>query len=209
MALSILLADDHPLFLQGMKSLLEAEGYEVVGEAIDGRQAVQLTEALKPRIAIVDISMPGLNGLDAAQKIRKVSPKTKVIVLTMHQERPYVVEALRSEVDGYVLKTQAAQDVIAAIRAAVANKVYLSPGISDLTAVRPGEEDIEQDPLTLREREVLQLIAEGHRTKQIAMLLGVSVTTAESHRTRIMSKLDIHDTASLVRYAIRNRLTNP
>ncbi|MGE0030832.1 MAG: response regulator [Steroidobacteraceae bacterium] len=207
MATTILLADDHRVLMHAMRTLLEREGYEVVAEACDGREAVRLCRSLKPQVAVLDITMQGLNGLDAAQKIRKWSPETKVVILTMHDESPYVIEALRADVNAYVLKSQAAQDLLEAIRAVVSNNVYLSPGISQIVVDayrkrnRPGD-----DPLTLREREVLQLIAEGHRTKQVAALLSIGVKTAESHRGRIMNKLDIHDTAGLVRYAIRRGL---
>jgi len=210
MALRILLADDHLVLLTGMKALLQREGYEVVGEACDGREAVEMTKTLQPQIAVLDISMPGLNGLDAAHKLRKLSPQTKIIILTMHKESPYVVEALEAEVSGYVLKTQAAQDLLDAIKAVAANKVYLSPGISQIVVdAYHAKNRSDGAELTLREREVLQLIAEGHRTKQVATLLGISVKTAESHRGRIMRKLGIHDTAGLVRYAIRRGLISP
>jgi DNA-binding NarL/FixJ family response regulator len=210
MALRILLADDHLVLLTGMKALLQREGYEVVGEAGDGREAVQMCETLQPQIAVLDITMPGLNGLDAAHKIRKLSPQTKIIILTMHKESPYVLEALEAEVSGYVLKTQAAQDLLDAIKAVAANKVYLSPGISQIVVdAYHSKNRSDGARLTLREREVLQLISEGHRTKQVATLLGISVKTAESHRGRIMRKLGIHDTAGLVRYAIRRGLISP
>lgn len=210
MSLTIVLADDHKVLMQGMRSLLQQEGYEVVAEACDGREVVRLCRTLRPQIAILDITMPGLNGLDAAQKIRKAAPETKVIILTMHDESPYVIEALRADVNAYVLKSQAAQDLLEAIRAVASNNVYLSPGISQIVvdAYRKRNRP-EDDPLTLREREVLQLIAEGHRTKQVAALLSIGVKTAESHRGHIMNKLGIHDTAGLVRYAIRRGLIGP
>jgi len=154
--------------------------------------------------------MPGLNGLAAAQKIRRLCPETKVIILTMHKETPYVIEALDAEVMGYVLKTQAAQDLLAAISAVAANNVYLSQGISDVVVdAYRNKNGPDGHRLTLREREVLQLIAEGHRTRQVAGLLNISVKTAESHRGRIMRKLGIHDTVGLVRYAIRHGLSTP
>ncbi|HEY7739125.1 MAG TPA: response regulator transcription factor [Steroidobacteraceae bacterium] len=210
MATTILLADDHRVLLQGMRTLLEQEGYQVVAEACDGRDAVRLCRTLKPQIAVLDITMQGLNGLDAAQRIRKSSPGTRIVILTMHDESPYVIEALRADVNAYVLKSQAAQDLLEAIRAVSSNNVYLSPGISQIVvdAYRKRNRP-DDDPLTLREREVLQLIAEGHRTKQVASLLSIGVKTAESHRGRIMHKLGIHDTAGLVRYAIRRGLIGP
>jgi DNA-binding NarL/FixJ family response regulator len=207
MPLKILLADDHLVLLAGMRALLEREGYQVVADVSDGRQAVNLARRLQPHIAVLDITMPGLNGLAAAQKIRRLCPETKVIILTMHKETPYVIEALDAEVMGYVLKTQAAQDLLAAINSVAANNVYLSQGISDV--VVDAYRNKNGHRLTLREREVLQLIAEGHRTRQVAGLLNISVKTAESHRGRIMRKLGIHDTVGLVRYAIRNGLSTP
>jgi DNA-binding NarL/FixJ family response regulator len=210
MPLKILLADDHLVLLAGMRALLEREGYQVVADVSDGRQAVNLARRLQPHIAVLDITMPGLNGLAAAQKIRRLCPETKVIILTMHKETPYVIEALDAEVMGYVLKTQAAQDLLAAINSVAANNVYLSQGISDVVVdAYRNKNGPDGHRLTLREREVLQLIAEGHRTRQVAGLLNISVKTAESHRGRIMRKLGIHDTVGLVRYAIRNGLSTP
>jgi DNA-binding NarL/FixJ family response regulator len=154
--------------------------------------------------------MPGLNGLDAARRIEKVSPATKTILLTMHKENPYVFEALEAGVHGYVIKSQTGGDLLRAIEEVTAGRVYLSPGISHIVVdAYRHRHRAEADPLTLREREVLQLIAEGQKTKQIAERLGISVKTAESHRTRIMSKLDVHETANLVRYAIRRGLIDP
>jgi DNA-binding NarL/FixJ family response regulator len=210
MPLKILLADDHLVLLAGMRALLEREGYQVVADVSDGRQAVNLARRLQPHIAVLDITMPGLNGLAAAQKIRRLCPETKVIILTMHKETPYVIEALDAEVMGYVLKTQAAQDLLAAINSVAANNVYLSQGISDVVVdAYRNKNGPDGHRLTLREREVLQLIAEGHRTRQVAGLLNISVKTAESHRGRIMRKLGIHDTVGLVRYDIRNGLSTP
>jgi len=210
MAISVLIADDHLVFIDGMASLLVAEGYNVVANAADGHEAVKLARKHQPDIAVLDISMPKLNGLDAAQKILRISPDTHIIVLTMHKESAYVMSALQSGVVGYVLKTQAAQDLLDAIQSVITGNVYLSPGISksvvDACLTKSAQLD---DPLTLREREVLQLIAEGQKTKQIADLLNVSVKTAESHRSRLMSKLGIHETAGLVRYAIRRGLIEP
>jgi len=204
----IVVVDDHLILLDGVKKLLDNEaGCEVVGQATDGREGVELIKRLKPDIAVVDITMPGLNGLDAAKAIAKVSPNTRTILLTMHRESPYVIEALEAGVHGYVIKSQTAGDLLRAIKEVSADRVYLSPGISRIVIEayrRKG--NLDADPLTLREREVLQLIAEGQKTKQVAARLGISVKTAESHRTRLMNKLDIHDTASLVRYAIRRGL---
>jgi len=206
----IVIVDDHLILLQGVRKLLEGEGdCEVVGQATDGREGVELVARLKPDIAVLDITMPGLNGLDATRAIAKKSPQTKAILLTMHKENPYVVEALAAGVRGYVIKSQTAGDLLRAVKEVCANRVYLSPGISQIVVDAYRRKDGAEDPLTLREREVLQLIAEGQKTKQVALRLGISVKTAESHRTRIMSKLDVHDTSALVRYAIRRGLIQP
>jgi len=206
--LRIIVVDDHLMLIQGIKKLLETRsGLQVVGEAYDGREGVELVKRLKPDIAIVDITMPGLNGLDATRAIAKISPRTKTILLTMHKENPYVTEALDAGVHAYVIKSQTAGDLLRAIDEVAANRVYLSPSIANLVVNAYRTKDKSDTvPLTLREREVLQLIAEGQKTKQIAARLGISVKTAESHRTRIMKKLDVHDTANLVRYAIRRGL---
>lgn len=208
--MKILLADDHTLFRESLKTLLEREGFEVIGEASDGRQAIRLGRRLDPDLAILDLGMPLLNGIEAAREIRKHSPRTHTILLTMFEEDAYVVGALQAGVRGYVLKAQAAADLVRAIHEVSHGSIYLSPGISRavvdacLNRTSPGDE-----PLTDRERHVLQLIAEGKSTKEVAEILAVSFKTAESHRMRIMSKLDIHNTAGLVRYAIRRGLIRP
>jgi DNA-binding NarL/FixJ family response regulator len=207
MPIQVLLADDHQIVRQGLKAMLEHEGFKVVGEAGDGREAVSLAEATHPDVAVLDLAMPGLNGLDAAREMLRASDRMKAILLTMHTDDPYVLEALRAGISGYVLKTQATLDLVQAIREVTRGAIYLSPGVSKavVDAYR-NKSDLPPDPLSPREREVLQLVAEGKTTKEVAALLGVSVKTAESHRTRIMSKLGIHETAGLVRYAIRRGL---
>ncbi len=210
MPIRVLLADDHALVRQGLKTLLEKEGMQVAGEASDGQEAVRLASTVLPEVAILDISMPLLNGLDAARELHRSCPKTKTILLTRHDEDQYVTEALRAGVKGYVLKTQAATDLVQAIDQVCRGGVYLSPGISRavVDAYR-SKAELATDPLTTRERQVLQLVGEGKSTKDVARLLGISVKTAESHRARLMRKLDIHETASLVRYAIRRGLIQP
>jgi two-component system, NarL family, response regulator NreC len=203
----VLLADDHELVRQGLKLLLEREGFSVVGEASDGQMAVNLATKFCPDIAVFDIGMPILNGLDAARGIHNVSPRAKTILLTRHDEEQYVTEALRAGVKGYVLKNQAATDLIHAIRQVYRGEIYLSPSISRTVAEAfLSKTGLPADPLTLRERQILQLIGEGKSSKEIGNVLGISVKTVESHRTRLMQKLDIHDVASLVRYAIRRGL---
>jgi len=201
---TVILADDHPMFRQGLKALLEREGFDVVGEAANGHDAVRMARQLNPGIAVLDIGMPLLNGIDAARDIHKQASDTEVVLLTMYEEEAYVLEALRAGIRGYVLKAQAAADLVGAIREVLRGAVYLSPGISKTVVdAYVGKSELPPDPLTDRERQVLQLVAEGKTTKEVAEVLGLSVKTADSHRTRIMQKLEIHETASLVRYAIR------
>ncbi len=210
MATSVLLADDHALIRQGLRALLERQGFQVTCEAADGQETLRVAGKVHPDIAILDISMPVLNGIDAARELTKSSPKTKVILLTQHDEDQYVTEALRAGVKGYVLKSQAAEDLVQAIREVCRGSVYLSPRISRAVVdAYVSKTYAAPDPLSGRERQVLQLVGEGKSTKDVAAQLGISVKTAESHRARLMRKLDIHETASLVRYAIRRGLIQP
>src|SRR5713226_9281736 len=193
----ILLADDHALVRQGLKALLEKQGFQVVGEASDGQETLRSVEKTQPDVAIIDINMPVLNGVDAARQLKKSSPRTKVILLTQHDEDQYVTEALRAGVRGYVLKSQAANDLVQAIQQVNRGQVYLSPGVSRAVVdAYLTKAQIPVETLTPRERQVLQLIAEGKTTKDVASLLGISVKTAESHRTTLMKKLNIHETRS-------------
>jgi DNA-binding NarL/FixJ family response regulator len=210
MTIRVVLADDHQLVRQSLKALLEREGFQVAAEASDGQEALRLVPNVCPDVAILDISMPILNGLDAARELKKSSPRTKTILLTQHDEDQYVTEALRAGVRGYVLKNQAATDLVHAIQQVCRGEIYLSPSISR-TVVEAflSKTALPTDPLTSRERQILQLIGEGKSSKEIAALLGISIKTAESHRTRLMRKLDIHELASLVRYAIRRGLVQP
>lgn len=207
MACRVLLADDHRIVREGLRALLEKAGHIVVGEAADGREAYQAAQRLQPNIAVVDLAMPLLNGLDAIREIQRVSPGTKAILLTMYTDRPYVLQAMQAGARGYVLKSQAAEDLIRAIQEVLRGGAYLSPSVAALLvdAYRRGDGE-PKEPLTAREREVLQLIGEGKTTKAIAGVLGISFKTAESHRSHIMKKLDIHETAGLVRYSIRRGL---
>jgi len=203
----VLLADDHPMVRQGLRFLLAREGFDVVAEAGDGHEALRLARDTRPEVAVLDLVMPGLNGLDAAREILQTSPETKVLILTQHSEEHYILEALRAGVHAYVLKTQAAFDLIQAIRDVNRGRVYVSPAVSSAVVEAYREKaGPSPDPLTQREREVLQLVAEGKSTKKVAEILGITVKTAESHRSRIMLKLGIHQTAGLVRYAVRRGL---
>ena len=208
MAIRILLADDHNIVRQGLRALLERANFEVVAEAGDGQEAVRLAETLKPDIAVLDLVMPVLNGLDAGRQIiqRGVSA---VILLTMHTGEHHVAAALRAGIRGYLLKSQAAEDLVHGIREVSRGRIFLSPEVSRIVVDGYLSGTTLTDPLAPREREVLQLVAEGKTSKEIAAQLGLSVKTAESYRTHIMEKLDIHETAGLVRYAIRRGLITP
>jgi len=205
MAVRVLIADDHQMFRQGLRVLLEEEGFQFVAEASNGREAVELCQQHHPEVAILDVAMPLLNGIFAAREIIKSNPRTKVVLLTQHTEDQIVLESLRAGVTGYVLKTRATSELVHALRAVCRGEMYLTQSISR-TVVQAFlmKDSFPERPLSDRERQVLQLVAEGKTNKEIASLLGISVNTAESHRTNLMEKLDIHDTAGLVRYALRN-----
>jgi two-component system, NarL family, response regulator NreC len=201
----VVLADDHALVRDGLRAVLAREpDIAVVGDAPDGRQALAMVDAMRPDVVVLDLSMPVLNGLDAARQLAGRERGPRPILITMHLEDRYVLEALRAGVRGYVLKKQAAADLVQAIRDVAAGRVYLSPGIGTAVAeaIRTGAPPAE-DRLTPRERQVLQLVAEGKTTKEIAAILAVSVKTVDAHRTHLMQKLDLHDVASLTRLAIR------
>lgn len=206
----VLLADDHVIFRQGLRGLLERAGFDVVAEAGDGREAVRLTHELSPDVVILDLAMPLLDGSGAAEEIGRTSAGTRTILLTMHAEEPYIVKALQAGIRGYVLKTQTANELVGAIREVVRGGIYLSPDVSLAIAhAYQAKNEALVNNLTVRERQVLQLVAEGKTTKELAQQLGISAKTADSHRTRIMTKLGIHDTAGLVRYAIRQGMIEP
>ena len=210
MRLRVLLADDHQVVRQALRALLERHGFAVVGEASDGRAAVELTTKLRPDVAVLDVAMPVLNGVDAASEIARDTPATRVILLTALSDAQFVSGALRAGVRGFVIKVQDIEDLVHAIQEVSAGGLYVSPGVSQ--AVLDAVKDVHADGalrLSQREREVVQLVAEGKSTKQIAELLKISVKTAEFHRGRVMKKLNIHDTAGLVRYAIREGLIAP
>ncbi len=207
MPIRVLLADDHQIVREALRALLESEGLQVVGEAADGQAALRSAVAERPDVAVLDLTMPLLNGIDAARAIFRDTPGTKVVLLTVHRDDHYVQAAFAAGIQGYVLKTQATADLLAAIEEVAAGRVYVSPGVSRAAAV--SRRTATGDGLTPRERQVLQLIAEGKSTKEIASILGVSVKTADTHRTRLMDKLDIHDVAGVVRYAIRHGIVQP
>lgn len=212
--LRVLLADDHELVRAGIRVLLEGmAGVEVVAEAGDGRQALTLVEQRHPDLVLADISMPGLNGLDLAARLRKDHPRTRVIMLSMHDGEQYVARALRAGASGYLLKRAARSELEVAVRAVARGETYLSPAMSRYLVqgyVRRGEAAPGPlDRLTVRHREVLQLVAEGCTTKEIAVRLGVSVKTVDKQRTQLMERLDIHDIAGLVRFAIRAGVISP
>jgi two-component system response regulator NreC len=210
MPILVLLADDHQMTRDGLGAFLVQQGFKVNANASNGQEAVRLAGELHPDVAVLDLAMPIVNGLEAAREIQKISPKTKTIFLTMHNENHYILEALRSGAKGFVTKTHAAEDLVQAIRDAVRGKMYLSPEVSRaVVEAYQSKEALPMDPLTPRERQVLQLVAEGKTTKEAAATLQISVKTAETHRTRIMEKLNIHETAGLVRYAIRRGIIQP
>jgi DNA-binding NarL/FixJ family response regulator len=211
----VLLADDHTIVRQGVRLCLEAMGdIEVVAEAEDGQIAVQLANELHPDVAVVDLTMPRLSGVEAIRQIRRDLPDTEVVVLSVHDSEPYVVQALRAGAAGYVLKRNAATELAAAIRAAHDGQAYLHPSIArrvidDYLSRIPASEGAATEPherLTPREREVLQLAAEGHSTRAIAGLLCLSTKTVEHHRASLMTKLGLHGQTELVKYAIRSGL---
>ncbi|MCK4752270.1 MAG: response regulator transcription factor [Planctomycetes bacterium] len=214
MKIKIILVDDHKITRQGLHSLLdEQKNMEVIAEAEDGREAVCKVRELSPDVVVMDVSMPGLNGMEATRQIVKEFPNIKVIALSMHSDMLYVSEMLKSGASGYLLKDCAFDELARAINTVAVGKTYLSPAISGVVVDdylhRLTKADIaDADVLTDREREVLQLMAEGKSTKQIALQLHISVKTVETHRRQIMNKLDIHTVAELTKYAIRKGLTS-
>jgi len=212
--LTIVLADDHQLVRGGVRSLLESlPGVKIVGETGDGREALDLIEKHRPDVILLDITMPGLSGLEVAARVGAISPRTKVVILSMHAGETYVAQALRAGIAGYLLKDSAIAELEMALEAVSRGETYLSPAVtgrvvtSFLSGQGPPAGPLEG--LTSRQREVLQLIAEGRSSKEIAAQLGVAVKTIETHRTQIMERLDIHDIAGLVRFAIRVGLVSP
>jgi DNA-binding NarL/FixJ family response regulator len=224
--MKILLADDHQMFREGLRTLLESnDGFEVVGEANDGREAVELARKLHPDVVVMDVAMPDLNGIEATRKIRHEPDAPKVVALSMHTDRRFTSEMIKAGANGYVPKDGAFEELAQAVRTVAAGKVYLSPRVAGAVveeyvrssgapaapAAAPSSNPSGRsafEALTPREREVLQLMAEGQATKEIARSLDVSVKTVETHRRQIMEKLDIYSVAELTKYAIREGLTS-
>ncbi len=209
----VLIADDHDIVRRGIRALLESEpDYQVIAEARTGREAVRKTKQLDPDIAILDVSMPELNGLEATDQIRRTAPRTKVVVLTMHDSEPVVHDVLTSGALGYVLKSDASQDLLTALRTVRGGKPFFPGSVGEmlLEGYRSRRDSTvpERRALTPREREIVQLLAEGRSNKDVAKALGITVKTAETHRSNIFRKLGLHSIPQLVRYAIRNRITD-
>jgi DNA-binding NarL/FixJ family response regulator len=211
----ILLVDDHEIFLEGLRGLLDKQrDMEVVGEARDGRAAVAAAREVVPDVVVMDITMPGLNGIEATRMIVAELPATRVVALSMHSTRRFMAEVLKAGASGYLLKESAVAELLLAIRTVTAGRAYLSPRITDAVVddyVRhvPSERSVAFSSLTPREREVLQLVAEGKSTKEIAALLHVSIKTVEAHRAQVMDKLRIHSVAGLTKFAVNEGLTPP
>lgn len=212
--MKILLVDDHKLFRDGLRGLLRGHpDLEVAGEAADGEAALQFVEQHAPDLVLMDISMPGMNGLDATRAIRHLQTNTKVVILSMHADRRFVIEALRAGAGGYFLKNSSAQDLVAGLRGVARGETCLCPSVStsvirEYVTLTSRDESSAFSILSERERQVLQLLAEGLATKEVAARLGIGVKTAESHRARLMQKLDIHSIAELTKYAVREGLTS-
>jgi DNA-binding NarL/FixJ family response regulator len=212
-AIRVLLADDHTLVRAGLRALLQGvQDVEVIAEADNGREAVRLVAQLRPDVVLMDIAMSGLNGLEAAGQIARELPNTRVIMVSMHATEEYVVQALKAGASGYLLKNAGAPELEKAIKTVALGETFLSPAVSRQVTDyirRVGQDHNPAERLTPRQREILQLIAEGNTTKRIAQILNISVKTVETHRSQLMEELDIHDVAGLVRCAIRLGLVTP
>ena len=209
----IVIAEDHTILREGLRSLLRADpAFDVVGEAADGRDAVRCVETLSPDLILMDLSMPRTNGLNAIQEIKKQNPETKIIALTVHKTEEYVLATLQAGANGYVLKDATHSELVMAIKNVLMGKCYLSPGISEkvIEGYLEGRKTLKTksawDTLTQREREILKLIAEGYKNKEIADYLYISLKTVEKHRSSLMKKLDLHNTAALTAFAVEKGL---
>ena len=209
----LLVADDHEIVRKGLRSLLEAQpGWQVTAEACDGREAVQKAKEIKPDVTVLDIGMPALNGLEAARQMIKNDARAKILILTMHESDPLIREVLDAGARGYVLKSDASRDLVTAINAVRSNKTFFTAKVAQIVLdgyldkkPKPNAESA-QTRLTPRQREIVQLLAEGKSSKEVAVALGLSVKTAETHRANIMKRLDCHSVSELVRYAVRNNI---
>lgn len=211
--ISVVLADDHTFVRSGLRSVIDRESdMEVVGEASTGREVVEICAAKKPRVAVIDIGMPELNGLDAAAQIVQANSGTHVVILSMHSDETYITRALTAGVKAYLLKDSAEADLVRAVRAAAEGRTYFSPKVSEtlmqdyVRYLRQRDLQDSYDLLSPREREVLQLLAEGRTNKEVATKLELSVTTVETHRNNLMHKLNLHSTAEIVLYAVRKKV---
>jgi DNA-binding NarL/FixJ family response regulator len=212
----LLVADDHEIVRKGLRSLLEAQpGWQVMAEASDGREAVEKARAMKPDVTVLDISMPALNGLEAARQMIKNDARAKILILTMHESDPLIREVLDAGARGYVLKSDASRDLVTAVNAVRSNKTFFTAKVAQIVLdgyldKKPKKTDEGTDEphsrLTPRQREIVQLLAEGKSSKEVAVALGLSVKTAETHRANIMRRLDCHSVSELVRYAVRNNI---
>lgn len=214
--LRIVIADDHELVRRGLKSILEdEEGWEVVAEASNGREAVSKVEELRPDVVVIDLSMPELNGVTATRQILQSHPKTEVVLLTMHDAEQTICEVIQSGARGYVLKSDAGRDLVTAVRAVANHTPYFTPRVADfvlrgfLNGQGPSNSTTQRAQLTSREREIVQLLAEGKTNKEVASSLFISTKTAEAHRVNINRKLGLHSVSELVRYAIKNGIVTP
>ncbi len=210
----ILLADDHAVVLKGLRALLGSQlGWQVCGEAKNGREAIEKVGQLKPDVVIMDLNMPELNGLEATRHIRKELPQTEVLILTLHESEQMMRQALDAGARGYVLKSDAGGELLAAVEAVRRHRLFLSSRASKMlgeASTLPARGDVAtREPLSPRERQILQLLAEGRSSKEVAIALDITVKTAETHRSNIMRKLDLHCITDLVRYAIRNQIVQP
>jgi len=214
--LRVVVADDHEVVRKGLRSILEEQpGWEVTGEASDGREAVDNVKSLRPDVSVVDVGMPGLNGLEATRQMLRNDPQTRVLILTMHESDPLIREVLDAGARGYLLKSDASRDLVSAVDAIRKNKTYFTARVAQMVLdgyldkkprAAAVESDVPTSRLTPRQREIVQLLAEGKSSKEVAVALGLSVKTAETHRANIMRRLNCHSVSELVRYAIRNNI---
>jgi DNA-binding NarL/FixJ family response regulator len=214
-ALKILIADDHDIVRKGLRMLLEEHtGWEICGEARSGREAVERAIQLTPDVTVIDVSMPDLNGLEATRQRRKACPKTEVLVITHHDSDEMAGEVLDAGARGYVLKSDSDKDLVHAVEALSQHKPFFTSRVTEILLDNRGSRvtdpaELMRKRLTMREREILQLLAEGKTAKEVASILGIAIKTSDTHRTNIMRKLNVHSVAELVRYAIRNKVVEP